>query len=118
MLSMHLQCVVCLRNKRNNGCWTRGLLDNQKLLDQITVLVYHLMGSLVLTYKDRCLIGIGLEHFCWSVIKRSGPDMSFTLFEKLNFWTINEDFEQCVRVVLTHFDRTLHYSREIKVVNY
>ena len=45
-----------------------GFLDNQKLLDQITVLVYHLMGSLVLTYKD---IGIGLEHFCCSVIKRS-----------------------------------------------
>ena len=52
MLSMHLQCVVCLRNKRNNGCWTRGLLDNQKLLDQITVLVYHLMGSMVPTKTD------------------------------------------------------------------
>ena len=29
-----------------------GFLDNQKLLDQITVLVYHLMGSMVPTKTD------------------------------------------------------------------
>ena len=96
VLSMHLQCVVCLRNKRNNGCcccWTRGLLDNQKLLDQITVLVYHLMGSMVPTKTDVSL-ALALNTFVAVLSKGQRKSLTSVIAKRSGsvIWTLSIQF--------------------------